>query len=355
MGTKFVTMGEIMLRMTRPDYQRVIQGSKFDGYFGGSEANVAVSLAQMGDDVDYITRLPNNNLGNACRNELRRYQVNTDNIIWGGTRLGKYFFEQAASVRGSSIYYDREHSSLMSLRSHMIYWPDILKDAKVFHWSGISCALSESASDATLEGLDEAIRAGIYTSLDINFRKNLWKYGVDAMDVLVPAAKRCHIIFGDTGEMQMLVGQKLPPFEATSTDYPMDIEDYQKFFEAAQAKFPKCRHFVMAIRNVVSANHHFLTGMNYSDGVLYHTGIVEIEPVLDPMGVGDAFIAAYLHAHFRWKGEHQKHLDYALTASAMKNTIMGDFNLLSEREVVECANEFFKRGIYKQAIEPILV
>ena len=355
MGTKFVTMGEIMLRMTRPNFQRVIQGRTFDGYYGGSEANVAVSLSMMGDEVDYITRLPNNNLGNDCRNELRKYNVGTDNIIWGGTRLGKYFFEQAASVRSSSIYYDRDHSSLMSLRSHMIYWPDILKDAQAFHWSGISCALSESTSDATLEGLDEALRAGIHTSFDINYRKNLWKYGMEAMDVLVPAAKRCHIIFGDTAEMQMLVGQKLPPFNATSIDYEMDIPAYEKFFEAAQNKYPNCRHFVMAIRNVVSANHHFLTGMTFSDGKLYHTGIIEIEPVLDPMGVGDAFIAAFLHAHFRWRGKHQKQLDYALTASAMKNTIMGDFNLLSEQEVIDAGNEFFKKGIFKEAIAPILI
>ena len=171
--TKFVTMGEIMLRMTRPDYQRIIQGNKIDGFFGGSEANVAVSLAMMGDCVEYVTRLPNNMLGVACRNELRRYQVGTNHIIWGGTRLGKYFYEQAASLRGSSVAYDREHSSLMTLHTHMLDWKEILRGADVFHWSGISCALSEGASDATLDGLDEALRRGIYTSVDINYRKNL--------------------------------------------------------------------------------------------------------------------------------------------------------------------------------------
>lgn len=331
---KFVTMGEIMLRMTRPDYQRIIQGSKFDGYFGGSEANVAVSLSMMGDDVEYITRLPNNNLGYACRNELRRLGVGVRHIIWGGTRLGKYYYEQAASLRGSSISYDREHSALMSLRTHMIDWHEALAGASVFHWSGISCALSETASDATLEGLDEALRRGIYTSLDINYRKNLWRYGVEARDVLLPAARRCHIIFGDTGEMQLITGETLPPFEAEDTSYELDLAGYQRFFDRAQELFPRCRHFVMAVRNVLSANHHLLTGLTYADGVLYHTRIIDINPVLDPMGVGDAFIAAYLHAHFRWMGEHQRHLDYALMASAMKNTIPGDFNLLTEEEVV---------------------
>ena len=332
---RFVTMGEIMLRMTRPDYQRIIQGNKINGFFGGSEANVAVSLAMMGDEVEYVTRLPNNMLGVACRNELRRYHVGTSHVIWGGTRLGKYFYEQAAALRGSSVAYDREHSSLMTLHTHMLDWKEILRGADVFHWSGISCALSEGASDATLDGLDEALRKGIYTSCDINYRKNLWKYGQEPWDVLFPAVKACHIVFGDTGEWELITGMKAPKFQAQDTNYELDLKGYKDFFDKAQEMLPKARHMVMAVRNVLSASHHLLTGLMYADGVLYHTGIVDINPVLDPMGVGDAFIAAYLHAHFRWRGQHQKHLDYALTASAMKNTIMGDFNLLTEREVLD--------------------
>lgn len=336
---KFVTMGEIMLRMTRPDYQRIIQGNKIDGFYGGSEANVAVSLAMMGDDVEYVTRLPNNMLGVACRNELRRYQVGTKNVFWGGSRVGKYFYEQAASLRGSSVAYDRDHSSMMTLHPHMFDWKKILSEADLFHWTGITCGLSENASDATLDGLDEALRQGIYTSCDINYRKNLWKYGQDARDVLLPAVKACHIVFGDTGEWKLITGITPPPFEATDTNYKLNLDGYKRFFEQAQQILPKGRHLVMAIRNVLSASHHLLTGVLYADGKLYHTGIVDINPVLDPMGVGDAFIAAYLHAHFRWRGEHQKHLNYALTASAMKNTIMGDFNLVSEDEVLDTMQE----------------
>ena len=335
-----------MLRMTRPNLQRITQGRGFNDYFGGSEANVAVSLAMMGDEVDYITRLPNNQIGHACRNELRTLGVGTENIVWGGNRLGLYYFEQAAALRGSSIAYDRENSSLMSLHSHMVDWHEVLRDAKMFHWSGISCALSFSASEATLEGLDEALRQGIYTSVDINYRKNLWHYGVEANDVLLPACKRCHIIFGDTGEWQLITGRQVPPFEARDTAYKMDLEGYQQFFDEAQKKFPKTRHFVMALRNQISANHHLLTGLLYTDGVLYHTGIYEINPVLDPMGVGDAFIAAYLHAHSRWQGDHQRQLDYALTASAMKNTIMGDFNLLSEEEVLDTMEAWLAHRVF---------
>ena len=154
-------------------------------------------------------------------------------------------------------------------------------------------------------------------------------------DVLLPAVRACHIVFGDTGEWQLITGMTPPKFDARDTSYEMDLEGYKQFFDRAQEQFPKCRHFVMAARNVLSASHHLLTGLMYADGILYHTGIVDINPVLDPMGVGDAFIAAYLHAHFRWRGQHQKHLEYALTASAMKNTIMGDFNLITEQEVLD--------------------
>ena len=338
MRTKFVTMGEIMLRMTRPDYQRLTQGRRFNDYFGGSEANVAVSLAMQGDDVEYITRLPNNQLGITCRNELRKYSVDTNHIVWGGSRLGLYYFEQAVALRGSSIVYDREDSAMMGMQPRMVDWKNALSDAQEFHWSGISCALSKNASDATLEGLAEALRMGIYTSIDINYRKNLWNYGVDAHSILFPAAKRCHIIFGDTGEWQLLTGNAVPPFNATDTSFHIDLDAYRRFFDNAQKLFPKTRHFIMAMRNQLSATHHLLTGLLYADGNLYHTRIMDIDDVLDPMGVGDAFIAAYLHAHFKWKGEHQMQLDYALTASAMKNTVLGDFNLITEEDILECMN-----------------
>ena len=332
---RFVTMGEIMLRMTRPNYQRMLQGRHFDDFFGGSEANVAVSLAIMGNDVEYVTRLPDNMVGRACLNELRQYRVGTNHIVWGGVRLGMYFYEQAASLRGSSIAYDRERSSLMALHPYMLDWKKILKHADVFHWSGISCALSETSCDATLDGMDEALRRGICTSVDINYRKNLWKYGQDARDVLLPAVKSCHIIFGDTGEWELITGMKLPRFEAVDTQYDMDLTGYAQFFDKAQEMFPRGRYFVMAVRNVLSASHHMLTGLLYADGTLYNTAIVDVNPVLDPMGVGDAFIAAYLHAHFRWPDQCQRHLEYALAASAMKNTIIGDFNLISEQEILE--------------------
>ena len=193
-----------MLRMTRPEKLRIIQGSTWDGYFGGSEANVAVSLAMLGNDVEYVTRLPDNKLGQACLNELRKYNVGTRFVTRGGIRLGTYYYENAAAMRGSSVVYDRADSSMTTVAKGTINWTDAFADASVFHWSGISCALSQSAADVTEEAVCEAERQGLAISFDINYRKNLWKYGKSAHDILLPLAKKCDIMFGTEGEWQLL-------------------------------------------------------------------------------------------------------------------------------------------------------
>lgn len=216
---KIVTFGEIMLRMTRPDKQRITQGSEWLGLFGGSEANVAVSLAMLGDEVEYVTRLPRNKIGDACRNEIRKYNVGTDFIAYGGDRLGLYYYEESAALRGSSIVYDREDSSLTMMQKGMIDWKAAFADAKLFHWSGISCALSEGAASATREAIETAGEMRLVVSCDINHRANLWKYGADAHDVLMPMVAQSDIVFGTAGEWQLITGLKPPtskPLQATT-------------------------------------------------------------------------------------------------------------------------------------------
>lgn len=324
-----------MLRMTRPEKQRIIQGSMWDGYFGGSEANVAVSLAMLGNDTEYVTRLPDNKLGEACFNELRKYGVGTGFIAHGGERLGTYYYEDAAAMRGSSIVYDRADSSMTTVCKGMFNWAGAFSGASVFHWSGISCALSQGAADVTEEAMCEAERAGLIISCDINYRKNLWKYGKNAHDVLLPLAKKCDIIFGTEGEWKLLTGITPPKFMATSPDFSFDIEEHKEFFSKVKEMFPKCRRMILALRNALSANHHLLSGVLYSDGEICPARIYEIDNVIDPMGVGDAFIAAYLHAVTNFDGDCRKDINFALTASALKNSIPGDFNLSTEEEIME--------------------
>lgn len=339
MKNRFVTFGEIMLRMTRPDKKRLTQGSDWNGCFGGSEANVAVSLAMFGDDVEYVTRLPNNKIGKACMNEMRRYNVGTDYIIIGGDRLGLYFFEESTALRSSSIVYDREDSSLTTMHAGMAKWAEAFADAHVFHWSGISAALSQGAADTTEEAVNEAVGRGVTVSCDINIRTNLWKYGKSAHDVLLPMAKQSDIVFGTSGEWKLLTGITPPDFTPTSQDYEMDREGYEEFFKKATAVLPKARKMIVALRNSLSANHHLLSGVLYADGKVYTTRVYDVDNVVDPMGVGDAYIAAYLHAFGKNGSDDQRCLDFALAASVLKCTISGDFNLSTEEEVEGLMNE----------------
>lgn len=340
MKEKIVTFGEIMLRMTRPNKERIIQGSAWKGLFGGSEANVAVSLAMFGDNVEYVTRLPNNKIGMACLNEIRKYNVGTDYIVHGGDRLGLYYYEESAALRSSSIVYDREDSSITTIKSGMIDWKKTFSETRLFHWSGISSAVSQGAADATNEAVEEAEREGITISCDINHRANLWKYGKDAHDVLLPIAQKSDIVFGTADEWKLITGITPPDFKATTPDYPIDGAAYEEYFRKASKILPKAKKMIVALRNTLSANHHLLSGVIFADGKLYTTRIYDIDDVLDPMGVGDAFIAAYLHAHLKYGDDNQRCLNFSLAASALKNTIPGDFNLSTEQEVEYLMNGF---------------
>lgn len=333
MKNKIVTFGEIMLRMTRPSKQRINQGSEWNGFFGGSEANVAVSLAMFGNNVEYVTRLPDNKIGHACQNEIRRYNVGTDYIAYGGDRLGLYYYEESAALRGSSIVYDREDSSLTTIQAGIINWEDTFKEAQLFHWSGISCALSRGAADATREAIEAAKNSGLTISCDINHRANLWKYGDNAHDVLLPLAQESDIVFGTSGEWELITGLKAPEFKATSKDYKIDSPALKEYFRKAQEILPKAKKMIMVLRNTLSANHHILSGVIFAEGELYITHIFDIDNVIDPMGVGDAFIAAYIHAYLKYGKENLHCLNFALAASALKNTIPGDFNIITEEEV----------------------
>lgn len=333
MKKKIVTFGEIMLRMTRPDKERITQGSRWNGYFGGSEANVAVSLAMFGNDVEYVTRLPHNKIGQACMDDIRKYNVGTSNIVFGGDRLGLYYYEESASLRSSSIVYDREDSSLTTIKAGVIDWQKAYEGATLFHWSGISSALSQGAADATQEAVDEAEKAGLIISCDINHRANLWRYGKDAHDILFPMAKKSDIVFGTAGEWKLITGINPPEFKATTADYPIGRAALEEYFRNAEKVLPKAKKMILVLRNTLSANHHLLSGVIYAEGKLYTTKIYDVDNVIDPMGVGDAFIAAYLHAYLKYGDDNARCLDFSLAASALKNTIPGDFNLITEEEV----------------------
>ncbi|RPI48743.1 MAG: sugar kinase, partial [Chloroflexi bacterium] len=188
---RVVTFGEIMMRLSPPGFQRFGQARSFDVIYGGGEANVAVALAGFGMPVDYVTRLPNNPLGDACLTFLRQYGVGVDKIVRGGNRLGIYFLEMGAAQRGSQVVYDRAGSAIATVEPGMIDWPAVLSGADWFHWTGITPAISAGTAAVCLEGIRTACDMGLTVSCDLNYRKNLWKWGKTAKRVMPELVSHC--------------------------------------------------------------------------------------------------------------------------------------------------------------------
>ena len=332
---KIVTFGEVLLRFSSPARLRLTQTGVMNANYGGSEANGAVSLSMLGNEVRYVTRLPRNAMGQACEQRLRELGLDTRFVCWGGERIGTYFFEQAASLRSPRMVYDRKGSAFYDLQPGMIPWRDAFRGMDAFCCSGITCAVSQSAADATFEAVRTADEMGLTIACDINYRKNLWHYGAEAADVLPRLMQHADIIFGDAGEWELTSGLPRIPFKATSPDYPVEVEAYTDMFRRIADRFPRCRKFILGLRNEPSTNRHLLSGVMYNREQLFTARIYDINPVVDPMGVGDAYLAAYLHAHLNRHDDDQQCLDFSLAASALKSTISGDFNLTTEDEVLE--------------------
>ena len=341
MKTKFVTFGELLLRFSKLDHQRLSQGDYFTSKYGGSEANVAVSLATLGNEVEYITRLPETPVGHAGAQNLMQLGVGCHYIQWGGQRIGTYYMEPAAGMRSAKVIYDRANSACSELKPGMIPWREILKDASVLHVSGITAAISQSTADATFEALDIADEMGVKVAFDINYRKNLWKYGADPRETLKRMLSRCDLMFGDAIEFEWICERKQPPFTALDSNFEMQMGEYREWFEDLHREFPRCKKWLMGMRNMVASNHHLLTALLYtaetSDGPyeLLKAPINDINGVVDPSGVGDAFMAGLLHAVTAYPHDNQLQVDYALAASTLKNTIPGDFNLATDEEILE--------------------
>lgn len=332
---KIVTFGELMLRFSKPGQLRLTQGNLFTSKYGGSEANVAVSLATQGDDVTYITRLPDSPVGHAGAMDLAQLGVDTRHVLYGGHRIGTYYFEPAAGMRAAKVTYDRDGSAYSDLRPGMVPWRDILKDCSIFHVSGITAAISQHAADATLEALDIADELGITICFDINYRKNLWKYaGADARGTLTAMLSRCDMMFGDVVEVDWLTQHPQPPFTATDSSFQMQMDEYRAWLDEMHAKFPRVKNWMMGMRNELSSKHHMLTALLWSEGELLQAPIMDISDVVDPMGVGDAFVGGWLHAISIFPDDKQQQLNYSLAAATLKSTIPGDFNLSTEEEIM---------------------
>jgi len=216
-----------MLRLATPGYERFNQATQFNATFGGGEANVAVSLSNYGMDAEFVTRLPKNDIAESCIMNLRKYGVGTKNILRGGDRVGIYFLETGAVARASKVVYDRANSSIADIKPGMVNWREIFKDADWFHWTGITPALSQGAADACLEAIQIANEMGVTVSTDLNYRKNLWKYGKSASEVMPALVNGCDIILGNEEDAEKVFGIKPEGFDVAHTGGEVNAAEFE--------------------------------------------------------------------------------------------------------------------------------
>lgn len=331
MHKRVVTFGEIMLRLATPGFLRFSQAVKLDATFGGGEANVAVSCANFGLPVSYVTRLPKNDIGEWCQRTLRSYGIDTSNILKGGDRLGIYFLESGAVSRGSKVVYDRAHSAIAEIQPGMIDWEHVLAGAGWFHFTGITPAISQGAADVCLEAVQTANRLGITVSCDLNYRKNLWKYGLKAGEVMPELVAGCDIILGNEEDAEKVFG--IHPEGVDVTSGHLEGAAYESVARQLCERFPRAKKVIITLRGSISASHNSWSGVLWNGSTLFQAPTYQITHIVDRVGGGDSFMGGLIYGLLTWPGDDQKALNFAVAASCLKHTIVGDFNLVSVEEV----------------------
>jgi 2-dehydro-3-deoxygluconokinase len=328
---KVITFGEIMMRLSLPGFQRFGQARSFDVTFGGGEANVSVSLAQYGVPTDFVTRLPANELGEACIASLRSFGVGTSKILRGGSRIGIYFLENGAVQRGSKVIYDRDGSSIATIEKGMVDWDRVFEDADWFHWTGITPAISKGLCDVCVEGILKARDKGLTISCDLNYRAKLWKWGKKAGDVMPELVKHCDIAIANEEDAEKVFGIKAPDTDVMAGK--IDAEKYRFVVEQLKKKFPNLRMVAITLRGSISATHNTWSGILY-DGSSLHIGrSFDIAYIVDRVGGGDAFAGGLIYGLKTYRSDLKQALEFAVAASCLKHTISGDFNMVTVDEV----------------------
>ncbi|MBN2773716.1 MAG: sugar kinase [Prolixibacteraceae bacterium] len=331
MSKKVVTFGEIMLRLAAPGNLRFGQTGQFVATFGGGEANVAVSLANFGIPVEFVTRLPENDIAKACVADLRKYGVQTENLVWGGNRIGIYFLETGAVSRGSKVIYDRANSAVSEIEPGMVNWEKVFEGAGWFHWTGITPAISQSAASVCLEAIQKANEMGVTVSCDLNFRKNLWKYGKTAGDVMRELVAGTDIILGNEEDAEKVLGIKPEGIDVTGGH--VEGKAYISVSKQIMERFPRCKKVITTLRGSVNANHNTWSGVLWDGIKLYEAPTYNITHIVDRVGGGDSFMGGLIYGLLTYSGDDQKALNFAVAGSCLKHTVYGDYNQVTVEEV----------------------
>lgn len=331
MSKKFVTFGEIMLRLKSPGHERFFQSPALEATFGGGEANVAVSLSLLGKDAQFVTALPKNAIGEAAVREVHRYGVDTSAILRTEEgRVGIYFLETGANQRPSLVVYDRAESSIATAQPSDFDFAAILKDAAWLHVTGITPAVSEAAAASTLAALKEAKKQGATVSIDLNYRKKLWKWGKSAVEVMRELVTHADVIIANEEDVQKCLGIEAP-VDVTSGE--LDIEVYKALTEEVKKQFPNISVIGVTLRESRSADvNGWSAALNGKTG-FYLSRSYEITDIIDRVGGGDSFSAGLIYALSEYGDDEEYVINFAVASSALKHSISGDFNLTTLSEV----------------------
>lgn len=324
---KVVTFGEIMLRLMPENYLRFVQADKFEATYAGAEANVAVSLANFGNEAVFVSKVPAGEIGQAAVNAVRKYGVNSDYIVRGGNRLGVYFCEKGASQRPSKVIYDRAGSSFACADKDDFDWKEIFKYAEWFHFTGITPALSDSVAGITRIAAQTAKENGLTVSCDLNYRKKLWsnEKAKATMSEILPFVDYC---IANEEDMKDVFG-----IETENNDVTGGNLNKAGYVEAAKelSDMFGLKGVAVTLRESKSANDNDWSAMLYTGGKAYFSRKYSMH-IVDRVGGGDSFGGALIHALLK-NGEAQYAIDFAVAASCLKHSIQGDFNLVTESEV----------------------
>ena len=324
-----VALGEVMLRLKSPAFERLFQSPTLEATFGGAEANVAASLAQFGIHARFVSAVPANNVGDACLSSLRAFGVDVSAVRRSGERLGVYFLENGTNQRPSRVTYDRAGSSIASARAADFDWNAVFADADWFHITGVTPAISASAAELSVAAAKTARERGLTVSCDFNFRKNLWNYGKRAPEVMRELVSFATIGVANEEDCQNALG-----IEADVNVEGGDLahEKYRALAEKVLAAFPKLEKLAITLRESHSADHNGWSAVLHNRKQMLGSRHYDIADIVDRVGAGDSFAAGLIYGLRQYRDDG-KALEFATAASCLKHSISGDINRVGVAEV----------------------
>lgn len=325
---KVLTFGEMMMRLKPPAHERILQAQTFEATYGGAEANVAISLALLGNEVTYLTKLPANLLGDSALSVLRKYNVQTDHVLRGGDRLGLYFFEKGASVRSTNVVYDRKHSAFSLAKESEFDWAEIFKDVTLFYFSGVTPAVSDEMAAAILAACEYCQKQGIEVVCDLNYRGKMWA-PEKAQAFMKKAMNYVTVCLAHDEDFEAALG--IQAFDSNHGQALEQKKQYQNAMRMVTEQFPNCHTVASVLRNIYSVEDSEWMAMLYQNGQFYETNLYHPH-VMEGVAAGDAFGAGFVHSLIH-EFSPEETIQYALAASVLKLTISGDFNLVSDAEI----------------------